>query len=183
MLWRLLAPSLPFFLSFVSLWLSSLNIQQSGSTLFNLYICFLREDIFSKLFCFALLLNSPFPTFSLLAVLLLFYSTDSNELPDTKPQLLVGWIDTWCWPDQSQYPTAWPVIGPMNKHMTLMELISYRQVESSTLSLLLSSAWWRHTKMLLPAILSTTKRKHLQEVDEAKDQKEAGWETGRRKNL
>lgn len=134
-------------------------------------------------FCFALLLNSPFPTFSLLAVLLLFYSTDSNELPDTKPQLLVGWIDTWCWPDQSQYPTAWPVIGPMNKHMTLMELISYRQVESSTLSLLLSSAWWRHTKMLLPAILSTTKRKHLQEVDEAKDEKEAGWETGRRKNL
>ena len=56
MLWRLLAPSLTFFLSFVSLWLSSLNIQQSGSTLFNLYICFLREDIFSKLFCFALLL-------------------------------------------------------------------------------------------------------------------------------
>ena len=59
-----------------------------------------------------------------------------------------------------------------------MELIPFRPMKSTTLSLLLGSTWWWHTQMLSPAVLATTKRRHQQGVDEAKDQKESAWETG-----
>ena len=59
-----------------------------------------------------------------------------------------------------------------------MELIPSRPMKSTTLSLLLGSTWWWHTQMLSPAVLATTKRRHQQGVDEAKDQKESAWETG-----
>lgn len=59
-----------------------------------------------------------------------------------------------------------------------MELIPSRPMKSTTLSLLLCSTWWRHTQMLSPAVLATTKRRHQQGVDEAKDQRESAWETG-----